>query len=82
MTYYLYFIPFAIIFYIMLVDKNVAEYILLIFKIIRVNFERSLWMIRFHPFWIRNPIGKWWYARKYEKMIRELQTPEKPSTDS
>jgi hypothetical protein len=62
----------------MLVDKNVAEYILLIFKIIRVNFERLLWMIRFHPFWIRNPIGKWWAMRKYEKMIRELtkQTPE------
>ena len=78
MNYYLYFIPFAIIFYMMLVDKNVAEYILLIFKIIQVNFERTLWMIRFHPFWIRNPIGKWWYARKYEKMIRELtkETPE------
>jgi hypothetical protein len=51
---------------------------MLIFKIIQVNFERTLWMIRFHPFWIRNPIGKWWYARKYEKMIRELtkETPE------
>ena len=70
--YYFWFIPFAIIFYIMLVDKNVAEYILLIFKIIQVNFERTLWMIRFHPFWIRNPIGKWWYARKYEKMIKEM----------
>jgi hypothetical protein len=56
----------------MLVDKNVAEYILLIFKIIRVNFERSLWMIRFHPLWIRNPIGKWWAMRKYEKMIKEM----------
>ena len=78
LNYYLWFIPFAIIFYMMLVDKNVAEYILLIFKLIQVNFERTLWMIRFHPFWIRNPIGKWWYARKYEKMIRELtkETPE------
>jgi len=56
----------------MLVDKNVAEYILLIFKIIQVNFERSLWMIRFHPFWIRNPIGKWRAMRKYEKMIKEM----------
>ena len=72
MNYYLYFVLFAIILYVMIVDRNVTEYILLIFNIIQINFERTLWMIRFHPFWIRNPIGKWWAMRKYNKIVKEM----------
>ena len=72
MNYFLYFVLFAIILYVMIVDRNVTEYILLIFKIIQINFERTLWMIRFHPFWIRNPIGKWWAMRKYNKIVKEM----------
>ncbi len=44
---------FAILAYLMWVDENVTVYLTLIFKIMRVNAERMLWMIRFHP---RNPI--------------------------
>jgi len=61
---------FAILAYLMLVDENVATYLTLIFKIIRVNTERMLWMIRFHP---RNPITNLMMKWKYDRIARELE---------
>jgi hypothetical protein len=70
--YYPLFIAFSIIAIMIVIDQNVGDYMLLIFKIIKLNFERMMWMIRFHPFWIRNPIGKWWMMRKYMRTVEEL----------
>lgn len=70
--YYTLFIIFAVIAAMMLIDQNVSVYITLIFKIIKVNTQRFFWMLKFHPIWIDNPIGKWWMMRKYERTIREL----------
>jgi len=74
--YYTLFTLFAIIITMMIVDPNVADYIYLYFKIIRVNLERFYWMIRFHPAILTSPIGKWWMMRKYmrtaEKLAQEL----------
>jgi hypothetical protein len=70
--YYSLFIVFTVIAVMIIIDQNVSEYLLLILKIIKVNFQRLMWRIRFHPMWIDNPIGKWWMMRKYEKTIREL----------
>ena len=74
--YYTIFTLFAIIITMMIVDPNVADYIYLYFKIIRVNLERFYWMIRFHPAILTSPIGKWWMMRKYmrtaEKLAQEL----------
>jgi len=74
--YYTLFTVFAIIITMMIVDPNVADYIYLYFKIIRVNLERFYWMIRFHPAILTSPIGKWWMMRKYmrtaEKLAQEL----------
>lgn len=61
---------FAILAYLMWVDENVVIYLTLIFKIIRVNTERMLWMIRFHP---RNPITNLMIKWKYDRIARELQ---------
>ena len=61
---------FAILAYLMWVDENVTVYLTLIFKIIRINAERMLWMIRFHP---RNPITNLMMKWKYERLARELQ---------
>jgi hypothetical protein len=61
---------FAILAYLMWVDENVTVYLTLIFKIMRVNAERMLWMIRFHP---RNPITNLMMKWKYERLARELQ---------
>ena len=59
-----------IIFYIILTDKNVEDYLVLIFKIIQINIERMFWMIKLHP---RNPITNLMMKWKYEKLARELQ---------
>jgi hypothetical protein len=53
-----------------IVDQNVLDYILILFKIIKVNFERAIWLIRFHP---KNPITNLIMKFKYEKIAKELQ---------
>lgn len=59
-----------IIIAIIIVDQNVADYINLIFKIIKVNTERMLWMIRFHP---RNPITNLMMKWKYDRIAKQLE---------
>ena len=63
-------IIFGVIAYMMIVDKNVGEYLTLIFKIMKVNVERYIWMIRFHP---RNPITNLIKKWEYEKLAKELE---------
>jgi hypothetical protein len=60
----------GIIAYIMIIDQNVAEYLLLVFKMMKLNMVRLLWMIRFHP---NNFITTWIQNRKYDKMAKELE---------
>lgn len=54
----------------MIVDQNVADYLLLVFKMVGLNFRRFVWMIRFHP---QNPITNFIMARKYEQLAKELE---------
>jgi hypothetical protein len=62
-------LAFGIVIYIMIVDPNVNEYIILLLKMIRVNIERVYWMIRLHPKnLITNLIMRW----KYDKIAKEL----------
>jgi hypothetical protein len=60
---------FGILAYLIWVDENVIIYLTLIFKILKVNTERMLWMIRFHP---RNPITNLLMKWKYDKIARDL----------
>jgi hypothetical protein len=61
---------FGILAYLIITDKNVAEYLTLIFKMSRLNAERMLWMIKFHP---RNPITNLMMKWKYDRLARELE---------
>lgn len=70
--YYTLFIAFTVVAVMMIIDQNVGDYLFLVFKITKLNFERMIWSIRFHPFWISNPIGKWWMMRKYLRTVEEL----------
>jgi hypothetical protein len=54
----------------MWIDENILIYLTLIFKILKINTERMLWMIRFHP---RNPITNLIMKLKYDKIARQLQ---------
>jgi hypothetical protein len=60
----------GIIAYIMIIDQNVADYFLLVFKTMKLNMVRLLWMIRFHP---NNFITTWIQNRKYDRIAKELE---------
>ena len=49
--------------------NNVSDYINLLFKILKLNTERLIWMIRFHP---NNFITTYLQNRKYDKIAKEL----------
>ncbi len=63
-------IIFAIVAYLMITDKNVADYLTLVFKMTRLNIERMFWMIRLHP---KNPITNLMMRWKYDKIAKELE---------
>ena len=56
-----------------IIDPNVGKYITISFKILNVNWQRLIWMIRFHPLVTTNPIAQWWTMRKYMKEAKKLQ---------
>jgi hypothetical protein len=60
----------GIVLYVMIIDQNVADYFLLVFKTMKLNVVRFLWMIRFHP---NNFITTWIQNRKYDRMAKELE---------
>lgn len=68
--YYSLFILFTVIAVMVVIDQNVGDYIILLTKIIKLNFERFIWMIRFHP---QNPIGRYLLWKKSLKMAEEMQ---------
>jgi hypothetical protein len=65
---------FGILAYLIWVDENIAIYLTLIFKVIKINTERMFWMIRLHP---KNPITNLMMKWKYERLARELQAEMK-----
>jgi hypothetical protein len=60
---------FFILAALMVIDRNVADYFLLVLGIAKMTLERYLWMIRFHP---KNPITNFIMKRRYAKMAKEL----------
>jgi len=71
-------ILFAILAYLILTDKNVADYLTLIFKMTRLNIERMFWMIRLHP---KNPITNLMMRWRYDRIAKELQEEMEHSGD-
>jgi hypothetical protein len=68
--HYVLFLIFSIIGVMIVIDANVADYIVLLTKIIRLNTERVFWMIKLHP---KNPITNFMMNRKYDKLAKELE---------
>ena len=71
-TYLLWLTLFCAVLYMMTVDENVAEFFNLFFLGVWVQLKKYYYMVKLHPFWIMNPIGKWWMMRKYRKMAEEM----------
>lgn len=62
-------IVFGVVFYMMLVDKNVVDFINLLIKAFKTEVTKRIWMIRNHP---RNPITNLIKRREYDKIAEEL----------
>ena len=68
--YYIIFTFFALVSYMMIVDKNIITFIELMVQFSGVQLKRAWFIIRFHP---ANPIPRWTFARRIERMTRELE---------
>lgn len=62
-------IIFGVIAYMMILDENVGIYLTLVFKMININIQRFLWMVKYHP---NNFVTTWIQNRKYSKLAKEL----------
>lgn len=68
--YYVSFTIFSILAVLMLLDENVGIYFLLCLRFLKLNLERLIWMIRFHP---NNFVTTFIRNLEYEKIARELE---------
>jgi len=75
--YYAIFTVFAIVAYMIVVDKNVAIYINLMIRYAGVQIKRAWWIARFHP---NNPFSKLMMRWNVWKMTRELEKTLKISS--
>jgi DNA modification methylase len=69
MTYYAWIAIFAIIVYIIVSDRNVADAFVYIFDITKNRIIRQIWWLKNNP---RNPVVKYLMHRRSEKLAREL----------
>lgn len=63
-------VVFAILCYMIVVDANVAKFILLLVDMFKLNCVRLVWMIRFHP---DNPFLRWQINRRANKIAKQMQ---------
>ena len=68
--YYALFTVFAVLAYMIVVDKNVAIFIELMIRFAWVQIKRAWWIIRFHP---ANPIPRWTLNWRVNRMVRKLE---------
>ena len=79
---YIWFLPFGVILYLMIMDENITKYVILLFESLSVYAEKKYLMIKLHPFWFTNPISQRIMMKKYEKMAQKLLTNHKISLET
>ena len=71
-AYYFWMVVIGVVVYMAIMDRNVLDFINLFFLGVWVQLRKYYYMVRLHPFWIMNPLGKYLMMRKYRKMAEEL----------
>lgn len=71
-AYYFWILVFGAVIYMAIVDKNVLDFVNLFFLGVWVQLRKYYYMVFLHPFWIMNPVGRWWMMRKYRKLAQEM----------
>jgi hypothetical protein len=69
MTYYAWFIVFAVAAYFIATDDSVATAFYYLTKLAKSNFEKQKWWLLNNP---RNPVVKYLMWRRYMKLAKEL----------
>lgn len=70
-TYYIsLLLIFSFVAYFVATDESVAKYVVILAKIVKINIERYIWMLRFHP---RNPINKYLMWRRALSLAKEFE---------
>jgi hypothetical protein len=62
-------IVFTAIAGVMILDKNVADYICILLGVVKIHFERMKFMVMYHP---KNPITNFIQYQKMNKIATEL----------
>lgn len=68
--YYALFSVFCFLAILILLDANVGVYFILCLRFLKLNIERLIWMIRFHP---NNFITTFIRNLEYEKIAKQLE---------
>ena len=63
---------FCVIGYMVVTDQNVAEFVNLVLQSIGLWFRKRYLLVKMHPFWIMNPVGKYFMMRKYRRMAEDM----------
>ena len=73
-AYYFWLCVFGLIVYASILDKNVLKFINLFFLGVWVQLKKYYYMVKLHPIWIMNPLGRYLMMRKYRKLAQEIMT--------
>lgn len=73
-AYYFWLLVFGAIVYMAILDKNVLEFISVFFLGVWVQLRKYYYMVKLHPIWIMNPLGRYLMMRKYRKLAQEIMT--------
>jgi uncharacterized membrane protein YpjA len=70
MTYYAWFIVFAVAAYFIVTDGSIAAAFYYVFRLVKAYIQRQWWWITNNP---RNPVVKYFMWRRSMKLAKELQ---------
>lgn len=73
-AYYFWLFVFGLIVYAAILDKNVLDFVNLFFLGVWVQLKKYYYMVKLHPIWIMNPLGRYLMMRKYRKLAQEIMT--------
>jgi len=69
MTYYVWFIVFAVVAYFIATDDSIAAAFYYVMKLAKSNFEKQKWWLLHNP---QNPVVKYLMYRRSMKLAKEL----------
>ena len=67
---YIYFIIFAVLAYVIVTDNSVASAVVLITRMIKLQYEKTKWWLIHNP---ANPVVKYMIWRRSMKLAKELE---------